>query len=117
MRRTGIGRKLALAAQIAVLMLLATNPLHMHFVVGQMHLVVLLLLTAAAALLDRALTTGLPTATLERLSYELGDIRTYQLADPERACRHWRSHRVRFRSWAIFGSAGTTALAAGTAAI
>jgi hypothetical protein len=47
-------------------------------------------------MLERALADPYPTATLERLSYELGDIRTYQLADPQRACRHWQSHRARF---------------------
>ena len=50
----------------------------------------------AAALLEQALTAELPIATAERLSYELGDIRTYQLADTARACRHWQSHRARF---------------------
>jgi hypothetical protein len=50
----------------------------------------------AAALLEPTLTEPLPPATLERLSYELGDIATYQLADPQRACRHWQSHRARF---------------------
>ena len=50
----------------------------------------------AAALLERALTTAYPTATLERLSYELGDIRTYQLTDRASACRHWHTHRARF---------------------
>lgn len=50
----------------------------------------------AAALLEQTLTGDLPIATLERLSYELGDIETYQLANPERACRHWRLHRARF---------------------
>jgi len=50
----------------------------------------------AAALLERALTTDLPSETIERLSYELGDILTYQLTDPARACRHWQSHSARF---------------------
>ena len=50
----------------------------------------------AAAMLEQALASGLPSTTLERLSYELGDIRTHQLADPEHACRHWQSHRARF---------------------
>ncbi|HEY5924720.1 MAG TPA: hypothetical protein VIV11_23735, partial [Kofleriaceae bacterium] len=50
----------------------------------------------AATLLEQTLETELPIATLERLSYELGDIRSHQLADPGRACRHWQSHRARF---------------------
>jgi transmembrane sensor len=50
----------------------------------------------AAALLERTLTAELPTATLERLSYELGEIQTYQLASSDRACRHWSAHRERF---------------------
>jgi hypothetical protein len=51
----------------------------------------------AAALLERTLAAEFPIATLERLSYELGEIQTYQLANPERACRHWRLHRARFQ--------------------
>jgi hypothetical protein len=50
----------------------------------------------AASLLERTLTAGLPPATFERLSYELGEIQTYQLTGSDRACRHWRSHRARF---------------------
>src|SRR5690606_767669 len=50
----------------------------------------------AAALLERTLAADLPAATLERLSYELGDILTYQLADSALACSHWHSHRSRF---------------------
>jgi transmembrane sensor len=49
----------------------------------------------AAALLERALAEELPAATRERLSYELGEIETYQL-HTERACRHWQSHRAQF---------------------
>ena len=51
---------------------------------------------AAAALLERALTVDLPPVAFERLSYELGDIATYQLGDVDRACVLWRSHRTRF---------------------
>jgi hypothetical protein len=50
----------------------------------------------AVGLLERTLSAELPAETLERLSYELGDIQTYQLASPERACRHWHLHRARF---------------------
>jgi len=50
----------------------------------------------AAALLERTLAGELPAASRERLSYELGDILTYQLATPQRACRHWHEHRARF---------------------
>ena len=50
----------------------------------------------AARLLENALATALPSTTHERLSYELGDIRTYQLTDRERACAHWQAHRDRF---------------------
>jgi hypothetical protein len=52
--------------------------------------------TDAAALLEQTLTRQLPTATHERLSYELGEIHTYQLTSSDRACRHWQLHRARF---------------------
>jgi len=50
----------------------------------------------AVTMLEHALAEPLPTPTLERLSYELGAIETYQLARTDRACRHWRTHRERF---------------------
>ena len=50
----------------------------------------------AARLLEQTLAHDLPSTMRERLDYELGDIRTHQLADRERACRHWQSHRTRF---------------------
>lgn len=47
----------------------------------------------AAGVLEDALLRPLPSATRERLSFELGSILTYQLRDRERACRHWARHR------------------------
>jgi transmembrane sensor len=48
--------------------------------------------------LSRALAGRLEPATRERLSFELGSILTYQLADRPRACAHWSEHRRLHRS-------------------
>ena len=50
----------------------------------------------AVAFLERTLAEPLPAETLERLSYELGAIETYQLARRDAACRQWHVHRERF---------------------
>ena len=47
---------------------------------------------AAARELDEALARKLPPSTAERLSFELGSIRTYQLGDRAQACAHWTRH-------------------------
>ncbi len=48
----------------------------------------------AAGKLESALTAPLPSATRERLSYELGSILTWQVRDPQRACKVWATHRA-----------------------
>lgn len=48
----------------------------------------------AAARLESALKQDLPDATSERLSYELGDILTWQLKDTARACEVWSNLRA-----------------------
>ncbi len=52
----------------------------------------------AAGELEKALRRSLPDATAERLSYELGDILTWQLRDKEAACAVWAEHRARHGS-------------------
>lgn len=51
-----------------------------------------------ASELAKALSLELAPSTRERLSFELGSILTYQLADPSRACTHWIEHRRRHRT-------------------
>jgi transmembrane sensor len=52
----------------------------------------------AAGELSAALSRPLPESSRELLDYELGSLLTYQLADPRRACDHWRSFTVRYKS-------------------
>ncbi len=50
----------------------------------------------SASLLRRVLGDELPAEARERLSYELGELLTHQLAQHAEACRHWRTHRAEF---------------------
>ena len=60
---------------------------------------------AAVTRLSATLSRPLPDETHERLSYELGDILTFQLRDATRGCEVWAAHVERFGQSGRYGTA------------